>query len=97
MSIEGQGHFFTIYFPGFVCFVLYLDKISGERLQDHWSSGLFWYMYGSVSAIFDDMGCTRNAGHVICMISSNVAWQIVDVRKARKIVMKSEIVLNTAN
>ena len=44
MSIEGQGHFFTIYFPGFVCFVLYLAKISGERLQDHWSSGLkqFW-------------------------------------------------------
>ena len=30
MSIEGQGHFFTIYFPGFVCFVLYLAKISGE-------------------------------------------------------------------
>ena len=21
--IEGQGHFVTIYFPGFVCFVLY--------------------------------------------------------------------------
>ena len=40
MSIEGQGHFFTIYFPGFVCFVLYYAKISGERLQDHWSSGL---------------------------------------------------------
>ena len=40
MSIEGQGHFFTIYFPGFVCFVLYKAKISGERLQDHWSSGL---------------------------------------------------------
>ena len=39
MSIEGQGHFFTIYFPGFVCFVLYLDKISVERLQEHWSSG----------------------------------------------------------
>ena len=39
MSIEGQGHFFTIYFPDFVCFVLYLAKISGERLQDHWSSG----------------------------------------------------------
>ena len=30
MSIEGQGHFFTIYFPGFVCFVLYKAKISGE-------------------------------------------------------------------
>ena len=39
MSIEGQGHFFTIYFPGFVCFVLYWAKIPGERLQDHWSSG----------------------------------------------------------
>ena len=23
VSIEGQGHYFTIYFPGFVCFVLY--------------------------------------------------------------------------
>ena len=42
MSIEGQGHFFTLYFPGFVCFVLYLAKISGERLQDHWSSGLIF-------------------------------------------------------
>ena len=40
MSIEGQGHFFTIYFPGFVCFVLYKAKISGENLQDHWSCGL---------------------------------------------------------
>ena len=39
MSIEGQGHLFTIYFPGFVCFVLYQAKISGEGLQDHWSSG----------------------------------------------------------
>ena len=39
MSIEGQGHIFSIYFPGFLCFVLYLAKISGERLQDHWSSG----------------------------------------------------------
>ena len=39
MSIEGQCHFFTIDFPGFVCFVLYQAKISGERLQDHWSSG----------------------------------------------------------
>ena len=39
MSIEGQGHFFTIYFPGFVCFVLDKAMISGEGLQDHWSSG----------------------------------------------------------
>ena len=44
MNIEGQGHFFTIYFPGFVCFVLYLAKISGERLQDHWSSGFYFFL-----------------------------------------------------
>ena len=31
MSIESQGHFFTIYFPGFVCFVLYLCVISSLR------------------------------------------------------------------
>ena len=43
MSIEGQGYFFTIYFPGFVCFVLYYAKISGERLQDHWSSGFMLF------------------------------------------------------
>ena len=30
-------------FPGFVCFVLYWAKISGERLQDHWSSGCFFF------------------------------------------------------
>ena len=40
VSIDGQGHFFTKYFPGFVCFVLYKATISGERLQDHWSSGI---------------------------------------------------------
>ena len=45
MSIEGQGHFFTIYFPGFVCFVLYKAMISGERLQDHWSSGFSFPSY----------------------------------------------------
>ena len=44
MSNEGHGHFFTIYFPGFVCFVLYLAKISGERLQDHWSSGFIYFL-----------------------------------------------------
>ena len=33
MSIEGQGHILSIYFPGFVCFLLYLAKISGERLE----------------------------------------------------------------
>ena len=42
MSIEGQGHFFTIYFPGFVCFVLFLANISGESLLDHWSSVFFF-------------------------------------------------------
>ena len=55
MSIEDQGHFFTIYFPGFVCFVLYKATISGERLQDHWSSGfvLFsFYNYFYVNTVF---------------------------------------------
>ena len=35
-------------------------------------SGLlfFLYTYESVNANFDDMVCTWNAGHVICMISS---------------------------
>ena len=45
MSIKGQGHFLTLNFPGFVCFVLYKTKISGERLQDHWSSGLEFNIY----------------------------------------------------
>ena len=31
------------YFPGFVCFVLNKATVSGERLQDHWSSGLHIY------------------------------------------------------
>ena len=39
MSIEGQGHFFTIYFPGFYFLCFTNVKISGERLQDQWSSG----------------------------------------------------------
>ena len=51
MSIEGQGHFFTIYFQGFVCFVLYYAKISGEPLQDHWSSG-----YDNVKVLFQHQG-----------------------------------------
>ena len=53
MSIEGQGHFFTIYFPGFVCFVLYLAKISGERLQDHWSSGCWLLLVGSEHILWE--------------------------------------------
>ena len=43
MSIEGQGLFFTIYFTGFVCFLLNQAKISDERLQDHWSSGYQYF------------------------------------------------------
>ena len=54
MSIEGQDHFFTIYFPGFVCFVLYWANISGERLQDHWSSGYEnWYVAFGTSAHYN--------------------------------------------
>ena len=35
-------------FPGFVCVVLYLAKISGERLQDHWSSGIIYFYFNSL-------------------------------------------------
>ena len=46
------------------------------------------------------MGCTWNARHVECKARDshdffNVAWKTVDVRKARKIVMKSDIVEST--
>ena len=48
MSIEGQGHFFTIYFPGFVFyFVLLYAKISGKRYMilnfgmQHWGLKLY--------------------------------------------------------
>ena len=53
---------------------------------------LFWYIYESDDVNFDDMGYTWNAGHVVGMISKNVALQNVEVRKARKKVMKSEFV-----
>ena len=58
MSIEGQGHFFTIYFPGFV---LYLAKISGERLQDHWSSGLGNQLVGNTHIPLDGVSATLMA------------------------------------
>ena len=44
------------FLPCFVCFVLYLDKISGERLQDHWSSG-FVCSALSLSRHTYQMGC----------------------------------------
>ena len=47
MSIEGQGHFFTIYFPGLYVLCFTNVKISGERLQDQWSSG-FSISYSNV-------------------------------------------------
>ena len=59
MSIEGQGHFFTIYFPGFVCFVLYKATISGERLQDHWSSGFaiqFYLFHNLTVVVYFELG-----------------------------------------
>ena len=69
MSIEGQGHFFTIYFPGFVCFVFYQAKIVGERLQDHWSSGFLCpvvLMHCKASNVFDSY-CTFAVGEAILL------------------------------
>ena len=41
MSIEGQGHFFFHIFSRFLYVLCFTNvKISGERLQDQWSSGL---------------------------------------------------------
>ena len=45
---------FTIYFPGYVCFVLYKAKISGERLQDHCSSGLICYERDFMTSLSGD-------------------------------------------
>ena len=70
MSIEGQGHFFTIYFPGFVCFVLYLAKISGERLQDHWSSGISNWDYFKYIVI--------NMANAIFMETNNKYYDIME-------------------
>ena len=54
---------------------------------------LFWYMLESDKANSDDMGCMWNAGPVRDWHDFfNVALQIVEVWKARKMVMKSEIV-----
>ena len=63
MSIEGQCHFFTIYFPGFVCFVLYKAKISGERLHDHWSSVSWFFtnLLENYSKYFEDLLALRRA------------------------------------
>ena len=74
MSIECQGHFFTIYFPGVVCFVLYYAKISGERLQDHWSSGFKCFTkYSTHHSLSADTGFKSSAdiafGKMQCQIS----------------------------
>ena len=50
MSIEGQGHFFTICFPCFVCVVLYFAKILGKRLQDHLWFGFTGYNMPMIKA-----------------------------------------------
>ena len=41
VSIEGQGHFLTLFFQVLYILCLYEAQISGERLQDHWSSGIY--------------------------------------------------------
>ena len=56
---------YTGYFPGFVCFVLYMDKISGERLQDHWSSG--YYQCESLENL---------ASHIFVLVNACVCLRI---------------------
>ena len=40
-------------------FVLYKAKISGERLQDHWSSGFVVYLYVNSSGSITSVGEER--------------------------------------
>ena len=81
MSIEGQGHFFTIYFPGFVCFVLYKATISGERLQDHWSSGLYVSCNGSITSVGEKREREREREReLICLLSFTCNY-VVAVRR----------------
>ena len=84
MSIEGQGHFFTIYFPGFVCFVLYKAKISGERLQDHWSSGF---------KHFDPRGLSAPSIYTCLLLFLTVtSWVPMKMLTAKKhLIISSEI------
>ena len=70
MSIEGQGHFFAIYLPSFVCFVLYLVKISGERLQDHWSSGVYFGLGCSVAAFWER--AAHSVDHLFSLYPDNL-------------------------
>ena len=37
--ISGLGHFLTLFFQVLYVLCFYQVQISGERLQDHWSSG----------------------------------------------------------
>ena len=46
---------------------------------------LFWYMYESFNANFDDMGCTWNAGHVICMFPSTSRGKLWTSEKRAKL------------
>ena len=84
MSIEGQCHFFTVYFPGFVCFVLYLAKISGERLQDHWSSG-FQFTYVFLHAHFD--GVKRK----FCVIKDAFTMFCIRIRSRNKLYYSKKV------
>ena len=71
VSIEVPGHFFTIYVPGFVCFVLYWPKISGERLQDHWSSG-YWT---AQNIIYVEGLLIENLTKISCLLKSVLYFQ----------------------
>ena len=46
---------------------------------------LFWYMYESVNANFDDMGSTWNAGHVFCMFPSTSRGKLWTSEKRAKL------------
>ena len=53
MRIEGQGHFDLYFYQVLYVLCLCKAKISGERLQDHWYSGLIFVGIGVTFACND--------------------------------------------
>ena len=82
---KGSMSFLYHIFPGFVYFVLYLAKISVERLQDHWSSGLAHLSQRLIGELigYPWSGVWRPSSVVVVrpstisnVFSSEIAWPI---------------------
>ena len=84
MSFEGQGHFFTIYFPDYVCFVLYSSKISGERLKNHWSPGYACIYASTLIVSFFQIHC-QNIGLLLAHLSRGLKGELIVYQSSRRL------------